>query len=82
MDSNPVYPGVLRIRARAAQRAFGRAAPPKSKMTPAKKDFPRFQLAVQVSPKDVALLVNLARSAPGTYRETSFSRGAMRAVAL
>jgi hypothetical protein len=38
----------------------------KAKMALWKNDFPRFQSANAVSPKDVAPLVTLARSAPVT----------------
>src|SRR4051812_14409677 len=57
------------------------AARPKSKAPLERKDFRRFQLAMPDARKNVAPLVTLARSAPGSYRET-FSHAALRAAAL
>src|SRR3954463_2649028 len=63
-----------------AARSISRSAP-RRKNSPREERFSSFLIRYPHPPKVVAPLVTLARSAPGSYRET-LSRAAMRAAAL
>src|SRR5437867_2335013 len=81
-DAKRLNRGHVNLGQSAALLAHKCAARPKSKIGLQKNYFRRFQPANAVSRKDVAPLVTLARSAPGSYRDAHSRRESCASRAL